>query len=382
METATLLLFAVLAAAAAFFLGRRRNGLDSLERQVSELRQASQAQTLQSVEQISRLTQAVSDRLLEVTQRLTQGVETQLHRVRTELESRLSEQTRALQAAQGEVGSRLDTAARIVQEVSGRLSQMEESHKRIYEVGKDIASLQEILRAPKLRGGFGELLLGDLLRQILPEDRYRLQHAFSSGQKVDAALMLGDRIVPVDAKFPMENFKRLREPVEEAERKRRRREFARDVEKHIVDIAGKYILPAENTYDFALMYIPAENVYYELILRDEEGFSISEAALARRVIPVSPNSFYAYLQVILLGLKGLNLEERTREILKLFEQVSGNLARFREHFDRVGNQLQHSRTNWEKALQELDRLELHVEQLTRFEKEAAALPGRMPIEKS
>src|SRR5262249_38700258 len=153
------------------------------------------------------------------------------------------------------------------------------------------------------------------------EDAFRLQHAFRSGAIVDAAVCLGRNIVPVDAKFPLENFQRLLKAGDEAEKKGFRKAFVADVRRHIDAIAGKYIRPDEGTFDFALMYIPAENVYYETIVRDEAGGDgqangLFEHAIERRVIPVSPNCFYAYLQVILMGLKGMRVEESARQIFQ------------------------------------------------------------------
>src|SRR5713226_7227674 len=138
---------------------------------------------------------------------------------------------------------------------------------------------------------------------MLPQGHYALQHQFSTGDRVDAVIHIGDRLVPVDAKFPLENFQRMLQETDEAERRQSRRAFVRDVKARVDEIAKKYILPDEGTYDFALMYIPAENVYFEAITKDEslEEDAPGVYATSKRVIPVSPNSLYAYLQVIVLG---------------------------------------------------------------------------------
>jgi DNA recombination protein RmuC len=202
-------------------------------------------------------------------------------------------------------------------QIQSSLGRLTEASRHMEEVGKNIASLSDILRAPKFRGGMGELLLGDLLSQILSPEHYKLQYSFSSGDRVDAVIILKVGMVPVDAKFPLESFQRMIASSEEGGQKKHKREFTRAVKGHIDNIAQKYVLPDEGTFDFALMYIPAENVYYETIIKDEglgEEKSLLSYALEKRVIPVSPNSFYAYLQAIALGLKGLHIEKRAQEL--------------------------------------------------------------------
>jgi DNA recombination protein RmuC len=246
-----------------------------------------------------------------------------------------------------------------VQEVHGRLAQLDEANKRILEVGRSISGLQEILRAPKLRGGLGEFLLGDLLAQIMPAEFFTLQHTFRSGERVDAAIRLSQGLVPVDAKFPLENFQKALLAEDEAAKKSWLKLFAGDVKRHIEAIAGKYILPGEGTCDFALMYIPAENVYYEAFIKDEvlgEGKTLREYAFARRIIPVSPNSFYAYLHTILLGLRGLKVEERAREIVAHLGSLRGQLGKFQEEFRKLGRHLEQAKGSFDSAQRQLEKL--------------------------
>jgi DNA recombination protein RmuC len=245
-----------------------------------------------------------------------------------------------------------------VQEVQARLVQLDEANKRILEVGRSIATLQEILRAPKIRGGLGEFLLGDLLAQIMPAEYFALQHSFRSGERVDAVIRLSQGLVPVDAKFPLENFQKSLMAQEEGARKNFLKLFAADVKKHVEAIASKYILPQEGTCDFALMYIPAENVYYEAFIKDEaigEGKSLREYSFTKHVIPVSPNSFYAYLHTILLGLRGLKVEESAREIIHHLGGLRGQLARFHEEFRKLGRHLEQSKGSFDSAQRQLDK---------------------------
>jgi len=212
----------------------------------------------------------------------------------------------------------------------------------IHEVGKAAAELVNIMRAPKLRGGMGELFLGDLLAQILPPEHYKLQNRFKSGDTVDAVIQIGQKFVSVDAKFPYENFRRCIEAPSELERVAGRKQFLRDVRKHIDAIATKYILADEGTYDFALMYVPAENVYYETIIKEEtlgEEHQLLSYALQKRVVPVSPNSFYAYLQTILLGLRGMKVEQQAQEILATLSRLRGDFERVQENFRLRGKHI-------------------------------------------
>lgn len=307
----------------------------------------------------------------------TQLINQQLGNIAKQVGDQLKANIDMVQKANLNLGERLDSASKVVGQVQSRLGQLEEANRRIFDVGKDIASLQEILRAPKLRGSIGELFLGDLLAQILPPKHYALQYRFKSGEKVDAVIRLGPGLVPVDAKFPLENFRRLVEATTEKERSDARKKFTSDVKKHVDDIAGKYILPDEGTFDFALMYIPAENVYYETIIKDEsfgEDKSISSYALSKRVIPVSPNSFYAYLEAIILGLRGLKVEESAQEIIRSLIRLEDDFSRFRDDFNKLGSHLSHSKSSYETADKRLEKFADKLHQVEAIE------PGPPPKE--
>jgi DNA recombination protein RmuC len=275
------------------------------------------------------------------------------------LNSRLEGISGQLQSSNKAVGERLDNAARVVSEVQRELGSLSQASARIFEVGKDISSLQEILRAPKLRGTLGEFFLGDLLSQILPGANYELQHKFRSGETVDAVVKIGGGLVPVDSKFPLENFRRVIEAQNDADKKSARKKFASDVRKHIDDIASKYILPDEKTFDFALMYIPAENVYYETIVKEEmaqEEATISMYALSKKVIPVSPNSFYAYLQAIVLGLKGLRIEKNAEALMQHINRLQGDFTRFHDDFDTLGKHITNMKNKYDESARKLENL--------------------------
>jgi DNA recombination protein RmuC len=292
----------------------------------------------------------------------------QLRTINEQVNQQLQLVNQQLQNSSGQIGQRLDSAREVISKVSERLGELSKTSEQIHEVGKNISTLQEILRPPKLRGGIGEQFLGELLSQILPSEFFTLQYTFSSGERVDAVVKLGERLVPIDSKFPLDNFKRIIECKTEEERKVYQKTFYRDVKKHIDDIASKYILPQEGTYDFALLYIPAENVYYETITKDEafgEDKGIFNYALRKKVVPVSPNSFYAYLQVIVFGLRGLKIEKDAQRILDSLAGLDKELEGFQGDFQLTGKHINNAMSKFEDARRRMDRFCLKLDQIER-----------------
>ena len=271
----------------------------------------------------------------------------------------LRDQMRAsLEGGRLEIDRRLEETNRVVGEVRRGLGAVDNQVRSVSDAARDLRRLQELLRSPKVRGGIGEFLLGDLLGQVLPEANYTLQHEFSGGERVDAVLRVGQGLVPVDAKFPLENFQRLRAADGDDSRRDARRAFRTDVRRHIDAISKRYIRPEEQTYEFAMMYIPAEAVYQEVLHQEgDDGLDLFHYALTRRVVPVSPQSFYAYLQVIVLGLRGLSIEGRAQEILERLGMIHNRLERFSDSFDVTVRHLSNAHRQAEEAGRRLARLE-------------------------
>jgi DNA recombination protein RmuC len=262
----------------------------------------------------------------------------------------------------------------VVGEIQKKLGALEESTKQMKEIGKDIASLQDILQAPKLRGNLGEYLLEDLLHQVFPAANYTMKYSFKSGVQVDAVIRLGDWVIPVDAKFPLESFQRLLAAPDEENRKRSKKEFIQSVKKRIDEIADKYIRPDEGTFDFALIYIPAENVFYETMISDtltDKNYEIFNYAMARHVIPVSPNSFYAYLMAIAFGLKGLKIEQQTKEILKNLVKVQDSFAHFYTDFTLLGKHIGNAGSKYDETAKKAEKFH---ERLANF----TGIPAELP----
>ncbi len=292
--------------------------------------------------------------ILSLVFKLSSQVNSQFATINQQLNERLKDNTDTLLKTQQDITQRLNK----ISDVEKSLVRMEETYKQVLEISKDISSLQDLFRAPKFRGGVGEFSLENLLSQIMPKDFFSLQHSFKNGTKADAVIKIGSNLVAIDAKFPLESFNRMIESQSEEDKKTNRRQFVRDVQNRIDEIASKYIVPDEGTYDFALMYIPAENVYYETILKDvqeKDEKSLYSYALNKKVIPVSPHSLYPYLIVILRGLKGLAIEKNAKQIVEYLGRLQIDLNKFREDFRLVGGHITNAKTKYEEAEKRLDK---------------------------
>ena len=253
-----------------------------------------------------------------------------------------------------------------VGDVRERLGRLVEATGRLEAVGQTVAKVQELLQVPRLRGTLGEVWLEELLRQVLPEGLWTTQYAFRSGERVDAVITVGDRLVPVDAKFPLEACQRML-AADAAGAERERRAVRRSLRERIDEIADKYIRPDEGTFEFALMYIPAENVYYEAVVRGEDAEgddSVVGYALRRKVIPVSPNTFYAYLAAILHGLKGLEVEKQARDILESLGGLQQQFVRFDAAYRLVGKHLDHAARQYGEAERQIGLIQERFEKIT------------------
>ncbi len=272
-------------------------------------------------------------------------------KISSQVNERLNQMNQSMQEANKVIGQNLGSATSLFGNVQEKLGRLEETNRSIYEISKDISSLQELLRAPKFRGQMGENFLENLLSQVLPKGHFQVQYRFKSADTVDAVIRLGNKLVPIDAKFSLENFQKMLSAEDEQLENNFRKKFVQDVKNRIDEISVRYILPQENTYDFALMYIPAESVYYEVITAE----TIFSYSISKKVIPVSPNTLYAYLQVICLGLKGLEVEENAARILKNLSSLTIDMNKFKEEFDLVGAHLGNASRKYEDSQKRLDK---------------------------
>jgi DNA recombination protein RmuC len=300
------------------------------------------------------------------------GIESRLDRRLGELDAKVD---RRLEGLDGRLLTTQRSAGETASQIAEKLARVEAGTKSMLERANDLKRLEQALRPPKARGGFGELLLANLLADMLPGSAYELQYGFASGERVDAVVR-AEKLLPVDAKFPLDNVHRVLDAEDDDQRIIARRALSKDIKAHVDAIANKYIKPGENTYDFAFMYLPAETVYYEIACGGTG--ELHQYALGRRVFPVSPATFHAYLTMIVIGLRGLQIEQHAQEVMAYCGQLAKDFSRFRDDFDVVGKHIGNAQTKFGEAERRLTRFEARLEQAVdedALEQRATAQPG-------
>jgi DNA recombination protein RmuC len=268
---------------------------------------------------------------------------------------------------QQNVNSTLSSQARSSSEVlnrlNGQIGELQGAGQQMLSVGQEVRKLQDILGNPKMRGSLGEWSLKTILENVMPQGSFSMQYALKDGRIADAMVQLNGYQVAIDSKFPLPGFERLINASKE-DAGALRRQFYKDVCIHINKIAESYIRPAENTADFALMYIPAENVYYEIMVKADNGESLLDYAHKKKVFPVSPNTLYGYLMTIVMGLHGLKIEKEAKEISQNLNKLSADFVALVSTWDTLGSQLRNAMNNYDKSGKQLDRFALQLETTT------------------
>jgi len=289
------------------------------------------------------------------------SLQQQLENVRTASDNTRTALQDSLQKGQDSVTRNLQSSVETLNRLHSQIGQVITASTQMQKVGDEVKRLQEILASPKLRGGMGEWSLNNLLAQILPQASYQLQYDFKDGQKVDALVHLADYSVPIDAKFPLANFELLMKAESDDAKAKMRRQFHSDIIRHIDKIASNYIRPAEGTVDFALMYIPAENVYYEAIVQyPDDAKNILQYSLDKKTVPVSPNLLYAYLMTVAMGLHGLQIEKQAAEIRQNLGSLTGALTDFTATWDVLGKHLRNAYSQYDDGQKKLDRFSINL----------------------
>lgn len=289
------------------------------------------------------------------------------------LQNQMNEMTRTMDAKLGElpkvIQGQFGESAKIIRDVTERLIKLDETNKQVVNFADQLKSLQDILKNPKQRGVIGEYYLETVLKNVLPPGIFEMQYKFKDGTIVDAAIFIKDKIIPVDSKFSLENYNRILSAKDENERKQMELAFREDL-KNRIDETAKYIKPSEGTMDFAFMFIPAEAVYYDLLINKVGAIKsntrdlIEYAAGEKKVMIVSPTTFLAYLQTVLQGLKALQIEESAKEIRKRVQELGRHLANYEEYMKRLGNHLGTSINAYNSAYKELGKIDKDVLRIT------------------
>lgn len=294
--------------------------------------------------------------------------------VRT-VDQKLSESSRTIFDS---MRNQFGESAKIIREVTERLTKLDETNRQVVSFADQLQSLQDILKNPKQRGVLGEYYLETLLKNVLPPGSYQMQYAFVDGMIVDAVVFVKDKIIPIDSKFSLENYNRLAEERDSAERERLEKVFINDLKQRIMETA-KYIRPQERTLDFAFMFIPHEAIYYDLLINkigaltgDTENL-IQRAAGRYKVIIVSPTSFLAYLQTVLQGLNALRIEEKVKDVIKRVGDLGRHLTSYEDYMRKLGSALGTTVNQYNIAYRELKKVDKDVTRI------ADASPGLEPM---
>ena len=281
---------------------------------------------------------------------------------------------KSLLEGQTNISRNMQTSREVLDRLKSQIGELQGTNKQMLQMQTDVKRLQDILSSPKLRGQMGEWSLENLLAQILPKDSYELQHTFKDGKVVDALIKMTDFSAPIDAKFPLPSFEKIAKVESEEEKVKLRKQLINDVVKHIDKIASDYIRPAEGTLDFALMYIPAENVYYETVVKYVgETKDVLQYALDKKVILVSPNLLYAYLMTVAMGLHGLQIEKQAAEIRQNLKKLNASFGDFGGNWEVLGRHLRNAYGQYEEGQKKLDRFGLQLTQIQSEDQEQTEL---------
>lgn len=291
--------------------------------------------------------------------------------------TQINELSRTVDAKLGESNKQVTETIRhqttesqkIIRDITERLTRLDETNKQVMSFTDQLQSLQDILKNPKQRGVLGEYYLETLLKNVLPPGSFQMQYAFLNGEIVDAVVFIKDKIISIDSKFSLENYNKMVETQDTAEKDRLEKQFVNDLKNRITE-TSKYIRPTENTMDFAFMFIPHEAIYYDLLtnkvgaLREESENLIQRAASKYHVIIVSPTSFLAYLQTVLQGLKAMQIEETAKDIIKRVDELGKHLKSYEDYHGKLGNALSTTINHFNASNKELRKIDKDVMRIT------------------
>lgn len=296
------------------------------------------------------------------------------------LQEQLKEMRQTLQSFGAQVDTKMGDSAKMIQhqanqsitairDITEKMTKLDETNKQIMGVAGQLQGLEDVLKNPKHRGVLGEYYLENVLKNVLPPKNYQMQYEFKNGEIVDAAVFVKDKIIPIDSKFSLENYNRIMQEKDEERKEELEKQFKIDL-KNRIDETAKYIRPSEGTMDFAFMFIPAEGIYYDLLVNQVGAVKVNTRDLIeyafkeKHVIIVSPTSFFAYLQTVMQGLRALQIEESAKEIRKYVEMLQKHLMSYEDFMKRVGNNLGTTVNMYNKAYKEFGKIDKDIFKIT------------------
>lgn len=304
---------------------------------------------------------------------------TQNSEIRQELDRKLSETHRASQEQFGQttkiVQNITDQSARLIADVTEKLTKLDETNKQVVNFSAQLQNLQDILKNPKQRGVLGEYFLEETLKNVLPPNSYQMQYNLGKNEKtgkeliVDAVVFVKDKIIPIDAKFSLENYERILNASDKETREKFEQQFKQDL-KNRIDETAKYVLPEKKTMDFAFMFIPSEAIYYDLLVNKVGAVKINTRDLIeyafrdKKVIIVSPTSFLAYLQTVLQGLKAMQIEEKAKEIKINIEKLGKHLLSYDDFMKKLGLSMSTTVNHYNNAYIEFKKIDKDITKIT------------------
>lgn len=330
-----------------------------------------------------------SEKLVVLMEKLNQLNE-QNRDLRRDLDHKLSETHRTNQENFGQTTRVMQNitgqSAKLIAEVTEKLTKLDETNRQVVNFSAQLQSLQDILKNPKQRGILGEYYLEETLKNVLPPNSYKMQYPFKDGTIVDAVVIVKDKIIPVDAKFSLENYERLLNNNDPETRKKLETQFKQDL-KNRIDETAKYVKPNEGTMDFAFMFIPSESIYYDLLVGKVNNMNINSRDLIeyafrdKKVIIVSPTSFLAYLQTVLQGLKAMQIEERAKDIKANIEKLGRHMLSYEDFLKKLGTSMSTTVNHYNNAYQEFKKMDKDIMRITDIESKVEVVKLERPKER-
>jgi len=336
-----------------FFFKQNQRSSDMLKQEITNLRLEFGQQLQGTIQNMNSQIQNVTFQLNQKLDNSISYLSTNVNQAITQMVSTVTSNLKTITESTGQVNQRLDNAAKIISDLMKQVGEMKEGADQIKTIGQSIAKLEDLFSIQQFRGRFGEIMLENMIKDMVPKEYYEFQYEFKNKKKVDAIIKINDRILPIDSKFPLDNYKKMLEAKDESEKKKIKNDFIKDVKNRTEEIAKNYIQPEENTFDFAMMYIPSESIYYELITDESEILNYMHD---KKVVPVSPSLLYVYLQVISMSsFKAIQFEKNVQQIIDSLGKLLSEFDKIMNEFDTLGKHINNAQSKYHEIDKKLSQ---------------------------